>query len=130
MTLSSAHSITAAVNPPRAVYVDYPLGHTAGKPNDSAGQRRIMLKALQALEASQTPGAFADLNEVWQADDSWKDRVMRPAPKDAAEEERDSHADDRVERHATPQYQNEADAHAAVAPSECASCLWLGNEQK
>lgn len=129
MSLSSAHSITAAVNPPRAVYIDYPLGHTAGKPNDSAGQRRIMLKALQALEASQTPGAFADLEEVWQADDSWKDRVMRPASKDAAEEEHDNHADDRVERHATPQYQSEADAQAAVEPSECASCLWLGNEQ-
>lgn len=127
MSLSSAYSITAAVNPPRAVYIDYPLGHTAGKPNDSAGQRRIMLKTLQALEASQTPGSFIDLHETWQADDSWKDRVMRPAPKDTTEQTHKNHADDRVERHATPQYQNEADALAAPEPSECASCLWLGN---
>ncbi len=87
-----------------------------------------MLKTLQALEASQTPGSFVDLEEVWQADDSWKDRVMRPAPKHMAEDEA-SHADDRVERHATPQYQSEADAQAAVDPSECSSCLWLSNEQ-
>lgn len=88
-----------------------------------------MLKTLQALEASQTPGSFVDLGEIWQADDSWKDRVMRPTPKDSAAEARDSHADDRVERHTTPQYQNEADELAAVDPSECASCLWLSNEQ-
>ena len=134
--LSSAYSITAEVNPPRAVYIDYPLGHTAGKPNDSAGQRRIMLKTLQALEASQSPGTFVDLNEQWLADDSWKDRVMRPAPEDDAQsetwdgEDKRSHADDRVARHATPQYQTAADALAAPDPSQCASCLWLGNEQK
>ena len=135
MSLSSAYSITAAVNPPRAVYIDYPLGHTAGKPNDAAGQRRIMLKTLQALEASQSPGTFIDLNETWQADDAWKDRVMRPpAQNESPDESHDElagdkgrHADDRVERHATPQYQTEADAQAAPDPSQCASCLWLGN---
>lgn len=133
MSLSSAYSITAAVNPPRAVYIDYPLGHTAGKPKDAAGQRRIMLKTLQALEASQTPGTFVDLGEVWQEDDSWKDRVMRPKAKDelASDASADrSHEDDRVERHATPQYQTEADALQAPEPSECASCLWLDNTQK
>lgn len=141
MSLSSAYSITAAVNPPRAVYIDYPLGHTAGKPNDAAGQRRIMLKTLQALEASQSPGTFTDLNETWQADDAWKDRVMRPPTQNEAQnlspdtshdelaEATSGHADDRVERHATPQYQTEADAKAAPDPSQCESCLWLGNAQ-
>jgi hypothetical protein len=127
VSLSSAYSITAAVNPPRAVYIDYPLGHTAGKPNDAAGQRRIMLKTLQALEASQSPGTFTDLNETWQADDAWKDRVMRPPAQNELAEDKGNHADDRVERHATPQYQTEADAQAAPDPSQCASCLWLDN---
>jgi NAD(P)-dependent dehydrogenase (short-subunit alcohol dehydrogenase family) len=32
--LTAAHSITASVNPPRAAFVDLPLGNTAGRPND------------------------------------------------------------------------------------------------
>ena len=31
VSMSNARSITAAANPPRAVYLDYPLGQTAGR---------------------------------------------------------------------------------------------------
>ncbi|HCG69701.1 MAG TPA: glycine reductase, partial [Gammaproteobacteria bacterium] len=36
--LSSARSITESVGAPRAVYLDYPLGQTAGRANNFAEQ--------------------------------------------------------------------------------------------
>lgn len=123
------------MNPPRAVYIDYPLGHTSGKPNDKAGQRRILLGALRALESAQQPGVIVDLNERWSDDASWKDRVMRPEPKSAHSEANAQaadagsadHKDDRVLRYTTPQYQNDDDALAADAA--CPSCIWLEQAQ-
>ena len=47
--MSSALDITQSVHPPRAVFLDYPLGHTTGKPHEPALQRDILLQALDAL---------------------------------------------------------------------------------
>ena len=44
LSMTSAWSITASVNPPRAAFVDYPLGHTTGQPHDRADQLRIVLQ--------------------------------------------------------------------------------------
>ena len=128
--MSSARSITAAVNPPRAVYLDYPLGHTSGKPEDPANQMAVMEDTLAAVARIEAPGTIIDLMYQWRDDDSWKDAVMRPRPQDAAgagggaqSAHDDSHEDDRVERFDTPQYQTEADAQAAQQP--CSSCVFL-----
>ncbi len=115
--MSSAHSITAAVNPPRAVYLDYPLGRTSGKANDAANQRAIMRETFAAFETIDTPGTLVPLRHEWSHDHSWKDGVMRPASQGAA------HQDARVERHATPQYQSPED-EAAVEP-DCPTCVFL-----
>ena len=82
--MSSARSITAAVNPPRAVYLDYPLGHTSGKPEDAANQMAVMRDTLAAFASIDAPGTIIDLEYEWREDDSWKDRVMRPEPQDAS----------------------------------------------
>jgi hypothetical protein len=107
VSLSSAWSITAAVNPPRAVFVDFPLGRTAGKRGDRALQRRIMEDALAALEDVEQPGTIRALPYRWSADERWKDTAMRPAERGGAA------ADDRVTRHAEPQYQYPEDKDAA-----------------
>ncbi len=120
MCLSSAWSITRAVNPPRAAYVDYPLGHTAGKPLDTVDQLEILTSALALLETAGSPGTIKDLEKVWTPDDSWKDRVMRPHAGI-----RSGGGDERIERFATPQYQNDADRAAAGRASECSGCLWI-----
>ena len=123
--MSSALSITQAVNPPRAVYLDYPLGRTAGKPGDPENQRNVMRDTLAAFAAIDTPGDIVQLEYEWTADDSWKDRVMRPdpdKPKGSSE-----HADDRVARHDTPQYQTSSDAEAADA--NCPTCVFLEDAQ-
>ncbi len=123
LSFSSAWSITRAVNPPRAVYLDYPLGHTTGKPDDAANQDAIMSAALSAMQTMGSAGSMTTLDFTWQADDSWKDRVMRPRPANAQASARSGgHADDRVARHSTPQYQSEEDA--ALADPACPTCIF------
>ena len=114
--MTSAHSITASVNPPRAAFLDFPLGHTAGRPNDLAEQIEIIRAAL-AVFATSGRGEITALPFEWNADHSWKAKVMAGA---AASGET---GDDRVERFSEPQYQSAADA--AIADPECASCIWL-----
>jgi len=118
--MSSARSITAAVNPPRAVYLDYPLGHTAGKVNDKANQMAIMEDTLTAFASIESPGTIVDLVYAWRDNDAWKDSVMRPKPLQQGESE--NHNDDRIARVATPQYQSEADQ--ADADADCPTCVF------
>ena len=123
VSLTSAWSITRRVNPPRAVYTDFPLGHTAGKPHDPRLQRRIMQDALAALEQFVEPGTLRQLPYQWTEDDAWKDRVMRPQAPGPGGSGKPS--DDRMERHAEPQYQTEADRLLAGSGQSCAGCIWL-----
>ena len=120
--MSSAHSITAAVNPPRAVYLDYPLGHTAGKAGDRADQMNIMRDTLAAFERIEQAGTIVDLPYKWRDSDAWKDGVMRPGT-DTGGDTGDGHNDDQVARVATPQYQTIEDEHAA--DSACPTCVFL-----
>ena len=115
------------MNPPRAVYLDFPLGHTAGKPNDKALQRRIMIDTLSALDSIQVPGTFRDLPYQGASDDAWKDRVMRPYPDRSA-----AHSDERVARVESPQYQSDDDrvaALAALADGGCKTCIFLADRK-
>lgn len=64
VTLSSALDITKKVCPPRTVFINYPLGHTAGKPNDVNDQKSILHEALQMLENGK-PGEIRVLDHVW-----------------------------------------------------------------
>lgn len=122
--MSSAFSITQAVNPPRAVYLDYPLGHTAGK-LDRDDQRSVMRATLRAFERAQPDTGIVTLPFTWHADDSWKERVMRPQKKKGAEASQ--HADDRVARFDTPQYQSESDAEAA--DPNCPTCIFIKSDR-
>lgn len=96
-------SITKAVNPPRAVFIDFPLGHTAGKPGDKPLQRAIMTDALDALATLTAPGSIRALPYRWSDDESWKTTAQR------------THGDDRVSRTDEPQYQFPEDRQAAEA---------------
>ena len=57
--LASARDITASAFPPRAVFLNYPLGNTAGRPFDPENQRAVVGAALDLLErvgmAAATP---------------------------------------------------------------------------
>lgn len=119
VSLTSARDITAAANPPRAVFLDYPLGHTSGRVDAPELNRQIVAAALDALHANE-PGVIVDLPHVWADTDDWKDGVMRVTTSSTGEA---STEDDRVARHDTPQYQSDADATAAEASHHGAECL-------
>ena len=113
--MTSALSITRSVNPPRAAFLDFPLGHTTGKPHDPALQRAILAAALDAF-ARLGPGEVEHLPFRWSDDDAWRDDPLGAAGGDA-----------RRERAATPQYQAEDDRLLAErrhgAGATCATCV-------
>ncbi len=129
--MSSALSITQAVNPPRAVFLDYPLGHTSGRPADKAEQLKIMQTTLSVFTSATEPGDIVQLPFEWSDDHSWKDRVMRPQankkPSEGSMDDHDRHADDRVERYPTPQYQLPEDELAAN--EACPTCVFLSDNR-
>lgn len=130
MSLSSARSITQSVGAPRAVYLDYPLGQTAGRAGDMAEQCAVLEAACDAFETLVEPGSVLDLPMRWATDDAWKERVMRPEP--ASKDAKDSKGpqspdplagDQRTPRRDTPQYQSPLDEQAA--DPDCSSCIFL-----
>jgi hypothetical protein len=90
LCMTSAYDITQAVNPPRAVFVDYPLGHQTGKPDDPDNQRAIVRDALAAFETIGKPGTIVELPYVWEPNDRrWEETdytpgFLPPRPKKAA----------------------------------------------
>lgn len=60
-TLSVGRDITAQVRPPRAAFLDFPMGNECGRPGLVEEQRSILLASLRAMESMTTPGSIADL---------------------------------------------------------------------
>jgi hypothetical protein len=92
LTMTSALDITRAVKPPRSVFVNFPLGHQTGKPDDPEIQRAILRDALRAFESISAPGPIVELPYVWDpADNIWEERDYRPGfmPRTPGREEAD-----------------------------------------
>lgn len=126
VSLTSAIDITRAANPPRAVFLDYPLGHTSGRVGETQLNRDIVAAALAAFADLDEPGSMVHLPYHWADDDDWKDRVMRPQP--ASDGGSGKMEDDRTERLPDPQYQSpddEAAARAAHAGEDCLVCAGI-----
>ena len=100
MCLGSALDILRAGQPPRATFVDYPLGHTTGKPFDASDQLGIVRAALAGFTSMQTAGEIQWLTNAW-GDDGWR-----------AEASSTRGQDTRQARDETPQFQFEADRDA------------------
>jgi hypothetical protein len=108
-SLSSARDITLAVGPPRAAFVDYPLGHTSGKPQDPEDQRAIVEGALDLLRSATQPGRVVDLGRVWSNDETI-DRAWRSHPLSS----QGSGGDGRGTRTPEPVYQSDQDRVLAL----------------
>ena len=119
LCFSAAYSITQAVNPPRSVFLDFPLGQTCGRPDNDVERLTIMRAALRLVE-KLGPSEIATLPFNYGESDDWKDSVMRPKAKATGEEEVD---DFRTERFETPQYQVPADELAA--DPHCPTCIFV-----
>ncbi len=137
--MSSARDITRAVDPPRSVYLDYPLGHTSGRPFEPSLNYEIMVDTLAAFEALTEPGSMAHLRYRWTDTDEWKNKVFTPisagissagsGSAGISSAESDSiksgatYEDDRVPRYDTPQYQTDLDATHAAELHDGEDCL-------
>ncbi len=97
--MTSAWSITAAVNPPRAAFTDFPLGHTAGRPDRPDEQVALIRDALSLFESIDRPGTIRALDYRW--GEEWKTAARELV-------------DHRTPRHDTPQYQTPDDRLAAI----------------
>lgn len=66
--VGSARDMMAQVKPPRAVFVNFPMGHQCGKPFDRELQMSIIKSALQVLSTLDQPGTIVDLPYEWGED--------------------------------------------------------------
>ncbi len=106
--MTSALSITQSANPARAAFLDFPLGHTAGRPNEPTEQVEIMRQALGLFESITESGTIVSLPFIWPG--NWKPEARLPI-------------DHRTPRYDTPQYQTDADRErAVVAHGELLAC--------
>lgn len=55
VSVTMLREVTERVVPPRALFVDFPLGYPLGAPNDAQLQRRIILSALSLLSEEVPP---------------------------------------------------------------------------
>ncbi|MBL8386160.1 MAG: hypothetical protein JNM90_23960 [Burkholderiales bacterium] len=110
LVVGSALDILEAGRAPRAVFVDYPLGHSTGKPFDRADQVGIVRAALAGFDAMTRPGTILRLPNAWDADGAWQADAMRA-----------DRGDTRQPRDESPQFQHPADRAAAVASGALAA---------
>lgn len=104
MVLGSALDILQAGRAPRTTFVDYPLGHAAGKAFDPADQHAIVRAAMLGFSSMARPGELARLPNRWAADDDWKRGSASPEAGDTREARDDA-----------PRFQSPADREAAIA---------------
>ena len=104
LCITSALDIVEAGKPPRAAFLDYPLGHTTGKPFDPEDQYAVVRASLNAFERLSQPGAIEKLPNRWSTNDAWR--------RDAIDS---SGGDLRQPRDETPRFQTDNDRALAIA---------------
>lgn len=70
----------AQVQPPRPVFVNFPLGHQCGKPFDRELQMGIVKFALGTLEAAREPGQVIEAPFDWGEEFTYKPSRTSPPP--------------------------------------------------
>jgi hypothetical protein len=105
------------------VFVDLPLGHTTGLPNDSSGQRALLTEGLTRAHRVAEPGTIVDLPYRY-IDDHWKAEPLGWSRNRQNEQTTAEPAGDtRSERSSEPKYQTEADRTAAEQVDWEQQCL-------
>jgi D-proline reductase (dithiol) PrdB len=77
LCMSCLWEISAAFKPPRAVFLDFPIGCPAGRPGEPALQREILRAALDAAPTFGEPWRIVELPFQWSPDGSrdWEETV-------------------------------------------------------
>ena len=99
VSLTSAWTITASANPPRAAFTDFPLGNTAGPPREPGSQRDIIRHALELIGSATEPGTIVQVGGGWPTEWKAEARELR---------------DHRSPREPVPQYERDSDRQSAI----------------
>lgn len=70
--LGSAKDIVEHCGVPRFVFSDFPLGNSAGKPNDPLSQAETLELAFKLLEAAPGSRTTVQSPQRWSEDTEWK----------------------------------------------------------
>ena len=70
--MGSAKDIVEHCGVPRFVFSDFPLGNSAGKPNDPTSQAETLELALKVLESAPGPRTTVQSPQRWSDDPEWK----------------------------------------------------------
>jgi hypothetical protein len=76
VSLTSAIDITERIRPPRAAFLNFPLGYPVGRPNEPAEQLRILREALTLAETVTEAGQIVELPDRW-PDADWEAETIR-----------------------------------------------------
>lgn len=104
---------------PRGVFLDFPLGHTAGKKHDPLLQQSILLDALTAFEENRIPGEIKELPYRWSANENWREKPLGGGGK---RNEQDASSDFRTSREPLPQYQTPEDEESFLRTHHDGAC--------
>jgi D-proline reductase (dithiol) PrdB len=72
VVMGCAKDIVEHAAAPRFLFSDFPLGNSAGKPNDIASQDKTLELALRLLESAPGPRTTMHSPLRWSADGRWK----------------------------------------------------------
>lgn len=77
LVIGTVHDIMSKVTPPRAAFVDHPVGRTFGPPHDRRRNEMVLAKSLAELPRFSRPGEIRDLGCNWSPDASraWEDEL-------------------------------------------------------
>lgn len=70
LVIGTAYDIMSRVAPPRAAFVDHPVGRTFGPPHDRVRGETTLKAALEELPRFTRPGEIRDLHCQWLPDGS------------------------------------------------------------
>ena len=63
--IATGRDLTALVKPPRALFVNHPMGNNFGRPGDVAAQTDILRTALGLIHGAEQGGVLVDYPSDW-----------------------------------------------------------------
>jgi len=76
VTYTNARDIGASAGNPRQIFLNYPLGNPAGRPQDPENQRSVLREGLKLLQNADKPGIIVDLPYSWSDSRKWIEKFM------------------------------------------------------
>jgi hypothetical protein len=79
--MSNFPARTEIIKPPRWVHVHFPRGAMFGEPGNSAKQRQVLEKTLEAFRTVTSPGGKIEITHRWEGSPIiWRGREITEGP--------------------------------------------------